>query len=335
MAGSYNKIFYRQNSIIMPRVYYRLRSNVPTTRNKSRGLRSNSSFEGVKSSRRRKGTRNPSLIKNGELTVAGKSAANNGEREYEQLIDSFGGYSHLSQGRPAAVKARIALKGSNSKFNADIPIDRSSSLAPMANNVVITSMTTTYTKATKVSTSSVRTRSTVQLRGAKINKTRCSLTTSRSSIDTKASNPKDELGGNVHQIQSKQANAQKRKIESNCKSHNNKILKPNRRKRKNKQVKVPLKRIRQLAARYKSNHDEFSSVTYTEEIEEGEYEIEQILCSDGTCAQVLVKWALYPLPTWEPVDAMLTTSISLYQDQGIVSLVEYVALLDSATSSSQ
>jgi hypothetical protein len=142
----------------------------------------------------------------------------------------------------------------------------------------------------------------------------------------------------VSALQSKQtaADVKKLKIESNCKLtdlDNNKILKQNRRKRKNKQVKVQFKRIRQLANRYKSNHDEFSSVTCTEEIQEGEYEIEQILCSDGT--QVLVKWAGYPLPTWEPVDAMLTTSISLYQDQGIVSIVEYVALLDSATSSSQ
>jgi hypothetical protein len=97
----------------MPRVYYRLRSTVPTTRTSSRSRnRSNLSLEGRKTRRARQSKRNRPLLKNGKLTVAGKVAADTGDREYDQLVNSFGGYIHLSKGRPAAVKARIALKGS-------------------------------------------------------------------------------------------------------------------------------------------------------------------------------------------------------------------------------
>jgi len=43
------------------------------------------------------------------LTRAGKDAADDGEKEYQQLVASFEGRVHLSKGRSSAVKARLKM----------------------------------------------------------------------------------------------------------------------------------------------------------------------------------------------------------------------------------
>jgi histone H3/H4 len=49
------------------------------------------------------------LISKGKLTKAGKAEADKGDAEYEALVNSYQGKAHLSQGRPAKVRAKIAL----------------------------------------------------------------------------------------------------------------------------------------------------------------------------------------------------------------------------------
>jgi hypothetical protein len=195
-------------------MYYSLRSSVPTTRNRSRG-RSNLplTLERVKSCRRQ-GNRNLPLVKNGKLTVSGRAAADTGDREYDQLVHSFGGHIHLSQGRPAAAKARIALKNSKVK-------PRSSTLPPT--NVINNSVSSSTTASVN------------------INKTRRSMTTTGPDEHLRAlttqepkaaaDNQKDER--NVTAAQSKQTNVKKRKTKSNCKSNeNNKKRKRTKKKKK-------------------------------------------------------------------------------------------------------
>ena len=91
-----------------------------------------------------------------------------------------------------------------------------------------------------------------------------------------------------------------------------------------------------VAARYKANHDRLqqqegnSSDTESDEpVPEGEFEIEQLLCSD-TDGAVLVKWAGHEVPTWEPPAAMPAASREAYRRQGLVELREYLALLNVA-----
>ncbi len=45
----------------------------------------------------------------GRMTKAGKDAANEGEKEYQELVASMEGQLHLSKGRPSAVKARLKM----------------------------------------------------------------------------------------------------------------------------------------------------------------------------------------------------------------------------------
>jgi hypothetical protein len=87
----------------------------------------------LKSRRARQSIRNLSLVKNGKLTVDGKVAADTGDCEYDQLVHSFGGYIHLSRGRPAAVRARIALKGSSDQ-RIDTLIPNNVTLGPTKSN---------------------------------------------------------------------------------------------------------------------------------------------------------------------------------------------------------
>lgn len=100
-------------------------------------------------------------------------------------------------------------------------------------------------------------------------------------------------------------------------------------------------RLLELAARYKATHDQFqspqqdagnSSDTSSESDEpvpEGEFEIEQLLCSD-TDGAVLVKWVGHEVPTWELAAAMPAATCEAYRRQGRVELWEYLALLDVA-----
>jgi hypothetical protein len=210
-----------QNSIIMPRVYYSLRSSVPTTRTRSRARgRLNLLCKGLKRRRARQNIRKLSLVKNGKLTVEGKVAADTGDREYDQLVNSFGKYIHLSQGRPAAVRARIALKCSSDPRCSTLT---SSKVTPAPTKSHATD-STSYGD-TNPSTSSTSSTSTAQLpRGTNAtacnvigntNKTRRSMTTTGTNdspdpeplavttTETKAVNPKDEA-------QTKQTSTKKR-----------------------------------------------------------------------------------------------------------------------------
>ena len=62
---------------------------------------------------------------------------------------------------------------------------------------------------------------------------------------------------------------------------------------------------------------------------DGEFEIEQLLCSD-TDETLLVKWAGYDQPSWEPASAIPVGAQDSYHLQGRVELREYLALLDVA-----
>ena len=66
-----------------------------------------------------------------------------------------------------------------------------------------------------------------------------------------------------------------------------------------------------------------------EPVPEGEFEIEQLLCSD-TDGAVLVKWVGHEVPTWEPPAAMPAATREAYRRQGRVELQEYLALLNVA-----
>ena len=64
-------------------------------------------------------------------------------------------------------------------------------------------------------------------------------------------------------------------------------------------------------------------------VPEGEYEIEQILCSDSD-GTLLVKWVGFGKPSWEPVAAIPAGAREAYGRQGHVKLMEYLALLEVA-----
>ena len=101
--------------------------------------------------------------------------------------------------------------------------------------------------------------------------------------------------------------------------------------------RVPRARLLELAARYKKNHDRFCEQDADEggdgatspNVPEGEFEIEQLMCSDADGA-VLVKWAGHDRPSWEPASAIPATARDSYAKQGRVKLREYLALLDVA-----
>jgi hypothetical protein len=99
-------------------------------------------------------------------------------------------------------------------------------------------------------------------------------------------------------------------------------------------ARVPRARLLVLAARYKTNHDRVRAQRQEEAdgggaVPEGEYEIEQILCSDSDGA-LLVKWGGYAKPSWEPVTAIPAGAREAYGRQGHVELREYMSLLDVA-----
>ena len=96
-------------------------------------------------------------------------------------------------------------------------------------------------------------------------------------------------------------------------------------------ARVPRAILLALAARYKDNHEQFRVQQQADDggVPEGEFEIEQLLCSDADGA-LLVKWAGYDQPSWEPATAIPTGARESYLRQGRVELREYVALLDAA-----
>ena len=103
-------------------------------------------------------------------------------------------------------------------------------------------------------------------------------------------------------------------------------------------ARVPRARLLDLAARYKANHDKAVSRQRQEEadggdnaVPEGEFEIEQVMASDGDGA-LLVKWVGYDKPSWEPTAAVPAGAREAYNRQGPVELREYLALLDVATA---
>ena len=88
--------------------------------------------------------------------------------------------------------------------------------------------------------------------------------------------------------------------------------------------RVPRARLLVLAARYKTNHDRVRAQRQEEAdgggaVPEGEYEIEQILCSDSDGA-LLVKWVGFGKPSWEPVAAIPAGAREAYGRQGHVEL---------------
>ena len=100
-------------------------------------------------------------------------------------------------------------------------------------------------------------------------------------------------------------------------------------------ARVTRARLLDLAARYKTNHERVRAQQRQEEadgggaVPEGEYEIEQILCSDSD-GTLLVKWVGFGKPSWEPVAAIPAGARKAYGRQGHVKLVEYLALLEVA-----
>ena len=92
-------------------------------------------------------------------------------------------------------------------------------------------------------------------------------------------------------------------------------------------ARVPRARLLELAARYKDIHDRFK--TDGTGVPEGDFEIEQLLCSDADGA-LLVKWAGYDVPSWEPESAIPTDARNAYLREGRVALREYLALLEAA-----
>jgi hypothetical protein len=100
-------------------------------------------------------------------------------------------------------------------------------------------------------------------------------------------------------------------------------------------TRVPRARLLELAARYKAAHERFQAQQQAESdsdddgVPEGEFEVECILCSDHD-GVLLVKWAGFELPSWEPASAIPDAIKETYRQEGHVELREYMALVDLA-----
>jgi hypothetical protein len=116
---------------------------------------------------------------------------------------------------------------------------------------------------------------------------------------------------------------------------------PRKRRRKSPQEprnrgRVQRARLLELAARYKASHQRFqaqqqadSDSDADDDVPEGEFEVEFVLCSDhdGT---LLVKWAGFDLPSWEPAAAIPDAIRETYRRAGRVELRDYLALIEVA-----
>ena len=106
-----------------------------------------------------------------------------------------------------------------------------------------------------------------------------------------------------------------------------------KRTRLSKRKEVTRKRLHQLAKRYKDNHDRFVASQAADDsggaepdVPEGEFEIEQLLCTDAD-GSLLIKWAGCDQPSWEPGSAIPASCRNAYESEGSVELREYLALL--------
>ena len=82
-----------------------------------------------------------------------------------------------------------------------------------------------------------------------------------------------------------------------------------------------------LSERYKKNAQEQASMVELTNVPEGEFVINQLLCTNG--GDVLVCWEGDSLlPTWEPVASIPAATWEFYQKQGEITLEQYAQLLD-------
>jgi hypothetical protein len=299
---------------------------------KTRSQRSSTKLIG---SRRRTKTTTKALLVDGKLTTFGRKAADTGELEYQDLCDRFEGKTHLSKGRPAAVKAKLALDTSKS-HTGDGPY----------HNVLPTVLDCAgINEVQETNSESVHTYVVTRLERTRLKRKKTvNVSTSKQ--------PKRQTGSVLKHTQDPRAPAAGEDVPkskgaspvktTNCNESNNVVPENSKHKenpkkekspkktksRRNKKSKVLRCRILQLLARYKYNHDEVHSSVMDNDIPEGEYEVEQILCNQDD-VYVLVKWRVDPCPTWEPFSSFQQEIIHYYESQGRVDLREYDAVLNA------
>jgi hypothetical protein len=268
------------------------------------------------------------LVTRGRLTRAGTNATAQGQQEYQKLVDRFDGKVHLSRGRASAANARLKLSQSSKPTSASVP------------------------RIPKRLAKRIRKGATGPSRKTSEDETASEPVPES---DAGATVPTTELVGEAREEKKtesalpKTANDPGRRGKKREKSEPSEAKKPETpqpttkaRKQKTKpgkslDARVPRARLLELATRYKDNRDQFRAQKQTDDdvdasaaaVPEGEFEIEQLLCSDADGA-LLVKWAGYDQPSWEPASSIPVCARDFYLHQGRVGLMEYLALLDVA-----
>jgi hypothetical protein len=268
------------------------------------------------------------LIKRGSLTKAGKEAAAEGQREYQKLVDRFDGKVHLSRGRAAAVNARLKLSQGSKPRPADILGVPNRLVKPTRKGNTTTSRKTSKDEAVSGSEAegdAGETVTTFDLLGEAREQEKTEPTISTRTLACNG------LGRRGKRKSTSDSDATRSKRPEKPQPHTN----ARKQSKKRNTVRVSRARLLELAVRYKDNHNQFHAQqqvddsTSTKDVPEGEFEIEQIMCSDVDGA-LLVKWAGYERPSWEPTSSIPVGARNSYLHQGHVELVEYLALLDVA-----